>query len=81
MSRPKDSRGFVLVGVIVLSLCLLILTGALVQWVQQESKISVKHQKSTLSFHLAEAAIDRGRWKLQESVLSSTLKPADHRMP
>lgn len=67
MRMPKDSKGFALVGVIVLSLCLLILTGALVQWAQQESKVSVKHQKSTLAFHLAEAAIDRGRWKLQES--------------
>jgi len=67
MGGLKKSEGFALVGVILLSVCLLILTGALVQWIRQESRVSVKQQKSTLAFHLAEAAIDRGRWKLQES--------------
>lgn len=62
-----DRRGFALVGVIVLSICLLVLTTAMVSWIQQEAKVSVKHRKSTTAFHLAEAAIDRGRWKLQES--------------
>ncbi len=67
MARRKNAGGFALVGVLVLSVCLLILTGALVQWIRQESRASVKQQRSTLAFHLAEAAIDRGRWKLQES--------------
>ncbi|PIR19263.1 MAG: hypothetical protein COV48_02955 [Elusimicrobia bacterium CG11_big_fil_rev_8_21_14_0_20_64_6] len=65
--KTNEEKGFALVGAIVLALCLVILTTALVLWVQQESRVAVKHGKSTRAFHLAEAAIDRGRWKLQES--------------
>lgn len=67
MARRRYSRGFALVGVLILAIMLVILTAALVFWVQHESRVSVKHRKSTTAFHLAEAAVDRGRWKLQQT--------------
>ncbi len=66
MSRQIKPGGFVLVGVLLLSIVLVIITTTLVFWVQQESHISVKHRKSSIAFNLAEAAVDQGRWKLQE---------------
>ena len=36
-------------------------------FVQNEGKWSVKEKKSTTAFHLAEAGVDRARWKLLES--------------
>jgi hypothetical protein len=67
MRKARAVAGQVLVGVLILSICLVILVTAMVYWVQQESRTSVKHKKSTAAFHLAEAAVDRGRWKLQET--------------
>lgn len=60
-------RGQVLVGVILLLMLLLVIVPAVVTWVQQEARISVKDQKSTSAFNLAEAGIDRGMWKLKSS--------------
>lgn len=67
MKTARGVEGQVLVGVLILSICLAILVTAMVSWVQHESRTSVKHKKSTAAFHLAEAAVDRGRWKLQET--------------
>ncbi len=36
-------------------------------FVQNEGRWSVKEKKSTTAFHLAEAGVDRARWKLMES--------------
>lgn len=65
--RPKGEEGFILVAVIALSVALLILVTAMTVWVRNESHISAKQGQSTTAFHLAEAAVDRGRWKLQEA--------------
>jgi Tfp pilus assembly protein PilX len=63
---PRE-RGQVLVGVIMIMLVLLILIPALVQWTQIESRGSVANQKSTTAFNLAEAAVQRGYWKIQST--------------
>ncbi len=60
-------RGQVLAGVIMLMLVILIMVPALVQWVQIDAKASVKNQKTTTAFNLAEAAVERGMWKLKSS--------------
>lgn len=60
-------RGQVLVGVILVLMTLLIMVPALVQWAQQESRISVKDKKSAAAFNLAQAAVERGMWKLKSS--------------
>jgi len=37
------------------------------RYVKNEAKFSVKERKSTLAFHLAEAGLDRGYWKIKEN--------------
>ena len=64
----RTSRaGQVLVGVVLLMLVLLIIVPAVVQWVQQEARMSVKDRKTATAFNLAEAAVDRGYWKAKSS--------------
>lgn len=64
--RSWDARGQVLVGVLLVMMVLLIFVPFLVESVRRESRWSVKEKKSTTAFHLAEAAVDRGYWKLVE---------------
>lgn len=63
----KNERGQVLAGVVVLVMVLLVMVPAMVYWVQQESRASVKDRKSTSAFSLAEAGLDRAYWKLKSS--------------
>ena len=60
-------RGQVLVGVIMIMLVLLIMVPALVQWAQIESKASTGGNNGSTAFNLAEAAVERGYWKIQSS--------------
>ena len=48
-------------------LLLLISIPMLDNYVKNEAKWSVKERKSTLAFHLAEAGLDRGYWKIKEN--------------
>ena len=52
MKATGGERGQVLIGVVLVLMALLIMVPALVQWVQQESKISVKDKKSAGAFNL-----------------------------
>ncbi len=61
------NRGQVLVGVIIVMLALIIIIPAVVEWTQQEARVSVKDQKSTVAFNLAEAAVSRGYWEAKSS--------------
>lgn len=63
----RDDRGQVLVGALIMLVVLAIVVPYIVDLVQKESKWTVKQKRSNVAFHLAEAAVDRGRWKLQES--------------
>jgi Tfp pilus assembly protein PilX len=65
--RTPDERGQVLAGVVLLLALLLIIVPAAVKWMQQDTKMSVKNSQSSTAFNLAEAAIDRGMWKLKSS--------------
>lgn len=66
-TRAGGRRGQILVGVVLLLLVLLIMVPALVQWVQQDSRASVKDRRATTAFNLASAAVDRGYWKAKSS--------------
>jgi Tfp pilus assembly protein PilX len=66
LARARQS-GQVLAGVILLVMVLLIMVPAMVQWVQIETKSAVRDQKKTTAFNLAEAAVERGMWKLKSS--------------
>lgn len=69
--RPIAGRsGQVLAGALMLLLVLLIVVPAVVNWVQQESRASVKDSRTTTAFNLAEAAVERGVWKLKSSTTS-----------
>ena len=63
----KNRNGFLLVGVMLVFLLLLIIVPVMVLWVQNDTKMSVKDQKSSAAFGLAEAAVDRGYWKVKGS--------------
>ncbi len=52
-----------IVGLIVLA----VFFAALTYVIQNDTKWSVKHKKSTVAFQMGEQGLDRGVWKLQES--------------
>jgi len=63
----KNRKGFLLVGVLFAFLFLMIIVPVMVLWVQNDTKVSVKDQKASFAFSLAEAAVDRGYWKVKGS--------------
>src|SRR4051812_37036639 len=66
--RPaRGRRGQVLAGVVVIVAVLLIMVPAMVYWVQQDGRASVKDRKTTAAFSLTEAGVDRAYWKLKSS--------------
>lgn len=58
--RKRADAGQILVGVIVMMVVLAILVPAMILWVQNETRWSMKQQRNMSAFQLAEAAIDRG---------------------
>jgi hypothetical protein len=63
----KRNSGQVLVIALAVLLFLLIAIPQMVGWIQDEARWSVKEQKSTMAFNLAEAGLDRGVWKLKST--------------
>ena len=63
----KNRKGFILVGVLFAFLFLMLVVPVMVKWIQNDTKISVKDQKASQAFSLAEAAVDRGYWKVKSS--------------
>ena len=63
----NSRKGQTLVFAMIIILVLLVYLPNLINLLRQENKMTVKHQHSTTAFHLAEAATDRGLWKLRES--------------
>ena len=61
------NKGNVLVTVLIIIAAFGLMIPAIVNFVKNEAKWSVKERKQTAAFHLAEAAHDRGYWKLCES--------------
>lgn len=53
--------------VIVVLLFLMLMFPTMNMFVENEGKWSIKEKKATAAFHLAEAGIDRARWKLMEN--------------
>lgn len=63
----KNRKGFMLPTVILLFALLMIIVPLMVKWVQDDTKLSVKDQKAGAAFNLAEAALDRGYWRIKSS--------------
>ncbi|HBA59747.1 MAG TPA: hypothetical protein DCZ92_02770 [Elusimicrobia bacterium] len=68
----KNRNGQIMVGVIALLVVLAILIPAMVKYVQNESKWSMKETQNTNAFQLAEAAVDRAYQKIVESTSTWT---------
>lgn len=67
-----QSRGQIVIGAILMLAALMMLVPLMIQWSRDESRWSVKQQKSIISFNLGDAAVDRGTWKLKSSTFSWT---------
>jgi hypothetical protein len=67
LKRLQGQGGQLLVGVIIMVILLMIMVPALVTYVQNETRWSMKQDRATVAFQLAEAAIDRGFRKISES--------------
>jgi hypothetical protein len=63
----KNRKGFILPTVVLVFVFLMIIIPVMVKWVQEDTRISTKDQRSSLAFNLAEAAVDRGYWKVKSS--------------
>ncbi len=63
----RKRGGFALATVIMILLLLLVIVPVMVIWVRNDTKISMKNQRGTTAFNLAEAAVDRGYWKIKGS--------------
>jgi Tfp pilus assembly protein PilX len=64
----KKEKGQMVLVMLMLTVVIAIIIPALVYYVQQETRGTVKETKSTRAFHLAEAAMDRAVYKLNESI-------------
>lgn len=63
----QKKSGFALPAVLGILLVLMILLPGLVTYIQRESKQTIRDSRRTLAFNLAEAAVERGMWKLKSS--------------
>ncbi len=64
----ENKKGAALVIAILLLAVLAIFVPALVEWVRHDTNAGIKQKRSSTAFHLAEAGIDRARWKLLEKM-------------
>jgi len=62
----KNEKGQVVIIILGVMILFLIFIPALVYYVQQEAKWTEKQRMTNIAFHLAEAGLDRGYWKLVE---------------
>jgi len=66
----KRQNAFALPIVLALLLVSMILTAAMLHWVKNDTIASVKELKSQTAYNLAEAAVERGLWKVKSSTAS-----------
>lgn len=67
-AEKKEKRsGNALITVILLITVFAIMLPAIVFYIRNEAKWTVKEKKRTSVFHLAEAGLDRGSWKINEN--------------
>ncbi|OGR82700.1 MAG: hypothetical protein A2901_08305 [Elusimicrobia bacterium RIFCSPLOWO2_01_FULL_54_10] len=65
----REEKGFILVIAMITLIIMAIFLPSLVQMNRNDTKWAIKQKQSTTAFHMAEAGLDRGIWKLQESDL------------
>jgi hypothetical protein len=62
-----DSKGQLIVIAVIIFMFLVIVIEIITFMLHQESQWTIKEKRSTTAFHLAEAGLDRGYWKLCET--------------
>ncbi len=62
-----NEKGQVIIIILGIMIVFMIFIPALVYYLQQDMKWTVRQKRTTTAFHLAEAGIDRGYWKLLEN--------------
>jgi hypothetical protein len=67
LKKAQDTAGFAMIAAIGALVLVAIFTPLLLRYVQNEAIWSTKQRRTTTAFHLAEAGVDRGLWKLTES--------------
>ena len=72
----KNKKGFILPSVILVFVFLALVIPMIVKWVESDTRIAVKDQRSSVAFNLAEAAVDRGYWKIKSSTATSAAAAA-----
>jgi len=68
----KNKNGQILPIALILLTMLAIITPAIITWLQQESKSSIRGSQMSRALNLASAGVDRGTWKLQSSTATWT---------
>jgi len=63
----SSEKGQTLMFAIIVVIVLLVFVSTLNKLLNYDTRLTMKHKRSTTAFHLAEAAVDRGIWKLKES--------------
>lgn len=75
MTHARTPSGQILVGAVLMLMALLILVPAMVLYVRYESNWTVKEARTTSAFHLAEAATERGYWRISQSTIPTQIIP------
>ncbi|MFC2061799.1 hypothetical protein ACFLUV_04735 [Elusimicrobiota bacterium] len=66
-NKHKNNSGQSLAFALIILTVLLTFIPSLVNMLKWETQLSLDHKSGTIAFHLAEAAIERGLWKLRTS--------------
>jgi len=71
LNRLKSSSGQVMSAGLIALMVLMVMVPVLVNYVNREATWSVKEKRTTTAFHLADAAVERGRWKILQNPVAN----------
>jgi len=63
----KKRNGFILPLLIAVILLFLITAPSLINWITTDATQTIREQRKSIAFHLAQAAVERGYWKVKSS--------------
>lgn len=63
-------RGFILPLLVTVILVFLIMVPAVLKWISTDTKHSIREERKSKALYLAEAAVERGYWKVKSSTIT-----------
>jgi Tfp pilus assembly protein PilX len=63
----KKRNGFILPLLIAVILLFLITAPSLINWITTDTTQTIREQRKSIAFNLAQAAVERGYWKVKSS--------------